>query len=284
MENKIAVVLDSTTTLPQDFLTGLEIRFAPAIIVWGDEELRDGVDIQPEEFFKRLATAKDMPSTSQATPVMFQEIYAELLAKGYDLLVVTISSKLSGMYSSAVQAKEMFPAANIEVVDSLTGTMTIGWSLTKVAEAMKNGASLQECRQVLEHALENTGVLLTVDTLEFLHRGGRIGGAQKFLASALKLKPILEVVNGGFEGLEKIRTRSKSLDRLVDLTLERIGDRRPIEIAALHADARQVAEEVIEKFKQRVDTVRTVVTSVSPGVGVHLGPGTVGLAFLAGVE
>lgn len=284
MENKIAVVLDSTTTLPQDFLTGLEIRFAPAIIVWGDEELRDGVDIQPEEFFKRLATAKDMPSTSQATPVMFQEIYAELLAKGYDLLVVTISSKLSGMYSSAVQAKEMFPAANIEVVDSLTGTMTIGWSLTKVAEAMKNGASLQECRQVLEHALENTGVLLTVDTLEFLHRGGRIGGAQKFLASALKLKPILEVVNGGFEGLEKIRTRSKSLDRLVDLTLERIGDRRPIEIAALHADARQVAEEVIEKFKQRVDTVQTVVTSVSPGVGVHLGPGTVGLAFLAGVE
>jgi len=284
MENKIAVVLDSTTTLPQDFLKGLEIRFAPAIIVWGDEELRDGVDIQPEEFFKRLATAKDMPSTSQATPVMFQEIYTELLAKGYDLLVVTISSKLSGMYSSAVQAKEMFPAANIEVVDSLTGTMTIGWSLTKVAEAIKDGASLKECRQVLEHALENTGVLLTVDTLEFLHRGGRIGGAQKFLASALKLKPILEVVNGGFEGLEKIRTRSKSLDRLVDLTLERIGDRRPIEIAALHADARQVAEEVIEKFKQRVDTVRTVVTSVSPGVGVHLGPGTVGLAFLAGVE
>ena len=284
MANKIAVVLDSTTTLPKDFLKGLEIRFAPAIIIWGEEELRDGVDIQPGEFFKRLATAKEMPSTSQATPVMFQEIYAELLAKGYDLLVVTISSKLSGMYTSAVQAKEMFPDAKIEVVDSLTGTMTIGWSLTKVAEAIKDGASLQECRQILEHALENTGVLLTVDTLEFLHRGGRIGGAQKFLGSALKLKPILEVVNGSFEGLEKIRTRSKALDRLVDLTLERIGDRRPIEIAALHADARQVAEDVIEKFKQRVDAVRTVVTSVSPGVGVHLGPGTVGLAFLAGVE
>ena len=284
MANKIAVVLDSTTTLPKDFLKGLEIRVAPAIIIWGQEEMRDGVDIQPDEFFRRLAAAKEMPSTSQATPIMFQEIYAELLAKGYDLLVVTISSKLSGMYTSAVQAKEMFPEAKIEVVDSLTGTMTIGLSLTKVAEAIKAGASLQECRQILEHALANTGVLLTVDTLEYLHRGGRIGGATKFLGSALKLKPILEVVNGSFEGLEKVRTRSKALDRLVDLTLERIGDRRPIEIAALHADARQVAEDVIEKFKQRVETVRTVVTSVSPGVGVHLGPGTVGLAFLAGVE
>jgi len=284
MANKIAVVLDSTTTLPKDFLKGLEIRIAPAIIIWGPEEMRDGVDIQPDEFFRRLAAAKEMPSTSQATPIMFQEIYAELLAKGYDLLVVTISSKLSGMYTSAVQAKEMFPDAKIEVVDSLTGTMTIGLSLIKVAEAIKAGASLQECRQILEHALANTGVLLTVDTLEYLHRGGRIGGATKFLGSALKLKPILEVVNGSFEGLEKVRTRSKALDRLVDLTLERIGDRRPIEIAALHADARQVAEDVIEKFKQRVDTVRTVVTSVSPGVGVHLGPGTVGLAFLAGVE
>jgi DegV family protein with EDD domain len=284
MANKIAVVLDSTTTLPKDFLKGLEIRIAPAIIIWGQEEMRDGVDIQPDEFFRRLAAAKEMPSTSQATPIMFQEIYAELLAKGYDLLVVTISSKLSGMYTSAVQAKEMFPDAKIEVVDSLTGTMTIGLSLTKVAEAIKAGASLQECRQILEHALANTGVLLTVDTLEYLHRGGRIGGATKFLGSALKLKPILEVVNGSFEGLEKVRTRSKALDRLVDLTLERIGDRRPIEIAALHADARQVAEDVIEKFKQRVGTVRTVVTSVSPGVGVHLGPGTVGLAFLAGVE
>lgn len=284
MENKIAVVLDSTTTLPKDFLKGLEIRFAPAIIVWGDEELRDGVDIQPEEFFKRLATANDMPSTSQATPVMFQEIYTELLAKGYDLLVVTISSKLSGMYSSAVQAKEMFPEAEIEVVDSLTGTMTIGLSLNKVAEAIKAGASLQECRQLLERSLANTGVLLTVDTLEYLHRGGRIGGAQKFLGSALKLKPILEVVNGSFEGLEKVRTRSKALDRLVDLTIERIGGRQPLEIAALHADAQQVANELIEKVKQRIDTAYTTVTSVSPGVGVHLGPGTVGLAFLAGVE
>jgi len=284
MENKIAVVLDSTTTLPDKFLEGLELRFAPAIIIWEGEELLDGIDIQPEAFFKRLATTQVMPSTSQATPVMFQKIYSDLLDKGFEILVVTISSKLSGMYSSAMQAKEMFENARIEVVDSLTGTMTIGMSLQKVFNAIQQGASLMECRQIVERALSNTGVLLTVDTLEYLHRGGRIGGAQKFLGSALKLKPILEIVDGGFEGLEKVRTRSKALDRLVDLTIERIGDRKPVEVAALHANAEQVAEDLIETMKQRIEIVQTFVTSVSPGVGVHLGPGTVGLTFLAGVD
>ncbi len=283
MESKIAVVVDSTTTLPDDLLPGLEVRTAPAMIIWGGEELRDGVDIQANEFYRRLAEAKVMPSTSQATPVMFKEIYEELLDEGYQILVVTISSKLSGMYSSAMQAKEMFPDANIEVVDSLTGTMTVGYALTKMHKALNEGADLRECKRVLEDAVKQTGILLTVETLDYLHRGGRIGTAQKFLGSALKLKPILEVTDGAFEGLERIRTRSKALHRLVDLTIERIGDRRPVHIAALHANAQEVAEQLIEMVKSKIDVLQTAVTAVSPAVGVHLGPGTVGLAFLAGV-
>lgn len=284
MENKIAVVIDSTTTLPKDYLTGMEIQVAPAIIIWEGEELRDGVDIQPEEFFDRLANAKVMPSTSQATPFTFQNIYSDLLERGFELLVVTISSKLSGMYASAVQAKAMFENAKIEVVDSLTGTMTIGLSLGRVFEAIKAGASLQKCREVLENALANTGVLLTVDTLEYLHRGGRIGTAQKYLGSALKLKPIIEVIDGQLEGIEKVRTRSKALNRLVELALDRMGARRPIEIAALHANAQDVAEKLVEELKKRVEISASYVTSVSPGVGTHLGPGTVGVTFLAGGE
>ena len=284
MENKIAVVIDSTTTLPDGFLPGVELQTAPAVIIWEGEELLDGIDIQPDAFYARLAQSKESPSTSQATPIMFQRIYEDLVNRGYAILVVTISSKLSGMYTSAVQAKHSLAGASIEVIDSLTGTMTVGLSLTKVQEAIKSGATLQKCRQVMENTLQNTGVLLTVETLEYLERGGRIGKASSFLGSALQLKPILEIVDGGFEGLEKIRTRSKALDKLVDLTLERIGDRRPIEIAALHANAETVANQLIEKVQARVDTARALVTPVSPAVGVHLGPGTVGLAFLAGAE
>jgi DegV family protein with EDD domain len=284
MENKIAVVIDSTTTLPDGFLPGVELQTAPAVIIWEGEELLDGIDIQPDEFYARLAQSKESPSTSQATPIMFQRIYEDLVNRGYEILVVTISSKLSGMYTSAVQAKHSLAGASIEVIDSLTGTMTVGLSLSKVQEALKIGATLQKCRQVMEDTLQNTGVLLTVETLEYLERGGRIGKASSFLGSALQLKPILEVVDGGFEGLEKIRTRSKALDRLVDLTLERIGDRRPIEISALHANAENVAHELIKKVKAQVEIKRALVTPVSPAVGVHLGPGTVGLAFLAGAE
>ena len=282
MENKIAVVLDSTTTLPEGYLSELETRTAPAIIIWDGEELLDGIDIQPDEFYARLAEAKVMPSTSQATPIMFREHFEELAAKGFDILAVTISSKLSGMYTSAMQAKQALGDARIEVVDSLTGTMTVGLSLGRMFEALKGGANLQQCRQVLEDALANTGVLLTVETLDFLHRGGRIGGAQKFLGSALQLKPILTLADGAFEGLEKVRTRGKALDRLVDLTVQKIGERRPVEIAALHANAEEVGHELVEKAKDRIDVAKAYVTAVSPAVGVHLGPGTVGLAFLAG--
>jgi DegV family protein with EDD domain len=284
MDSKIAVVIDSTTLIPEGILENLPIRSAPAIIIWEGEELRDGVDIQPRQFYTRLQKAKEMPTTSQASPHSFKKIFTELHAKGHEILAVTVSSKLSGMHESAVKAKEMLNEAKIEVVDSLSGTMTIGLSLQKMYSAIKAGASLQKGKQVLENALKNTGVLFTVDTLEFLHRGGRIGGAQRFLATAFRFKPILEVVNGRFEGVERVRTRKKSLERLVDLTIERIAGRKPVYIAAMHANAKEVAEELIEKVNQRMETARSFVSEVSPGVGVHLGPGTVGLAYLAGVE
>ena len=283
-EQKIAIVVDSTTALPEGMLEGVEIKSAPAIIIWEGDELRDGVDIQPEAFYKRLAISQQSPGTSQATPTMFREIFEDLLAKGYQILAVTISSKLSGMYESAVIAKEMLNNAKIEVVDSFTGSMAVGLALTKTFEAVKSGATLKKCRQVLENALKHTGIFLSVDTLEYLHRGGRIGGAQKFLATALKFKPILEVADGEFQGLERVRTRAKSLDRLVELTVERVGDLKPAYIAALHANAKEVAEELLQKINEKIDTAYTIIAEVSPGVGVHLGPGTVGIAYMAGTE
>lgn len=282
-KSKIAVVIDSTTSLPKGMLEGLTIRSAPVLILWGQDQLRDGLDIQPAEFYKRLTQSTEMPSTSQASPSTFKTIYEDLLEKGHDILAVTCSSKISGMYNSAVKAKEMLKNAKIEVVDSLSGTMTVGLSLTRMLEAAKEGASLEKCREVLENALEHTGVLMTVDTLEFLHRGGRIGGAKKFLGSLINLKPIIELVNGSFSGLEQVRTRGKALNRLVDLAVERIGEQKPVYIAAMHANAKDAAEELITQVQKKIEYANTIVAEVSPGVGVHLGPGTVGLAYMAGV-
>lgn len=282
-ETKIAVVIDSTTNLPEGMLQGLTIRSVPALILWGKEQLRDGIDIKPREFYSRLTKSKEMPTTSQASPETFKLIYEELLERGHEILTVTCSSKLSGMYHSALKAKEMLSDARIDVLDSLSGTMTIGLSLTAMFEAAQRGASLAKCREVMETALQNTGALLTVDSLEFLHRGGRIGSAKKYLGSLLNLKPILEVVDGSFAGLEQVRTRGKALGRLVELAAERIGERSPVQLAVMHADARETAEELAERVRQRFASAKTVVAEVSPVVGMHLGPGTVGLAYLAGV-
>jgi DegV family protein with EDD domain len=284
MSKKVALVTDSTTYLPSAYLEKYVIRVAPALVIWAGEEMQDGVDIQPGEFYSRLETDKEIPTTSQATPIKFKTIFEELVADGYDILTIVISSKLSGTVPSAQQAMQMMPEANIELIDSLSGSMGAGWPLLEAAKAAAAGASLAECKAIAENALENVGVLLTVATLDYLHRGGRIGGAQRLLGSVLQMKPILELVDGGFEGLERVRTYKKAQNRLVELLQDRIAGRSPVRLAVLHANAPEVANRLCEQASEVVNPIETVLTDVSPAVGVHLGPGTVGMAFMAGIE
>jgi DegV family protein with EDD domain len=281
---KVALVTDSTTYLPQEYLEKYPIRMTPVLIIWSGQELRDGIDILPEEFYARLKTSKESPGTSQPSPQALKETFAALLADGYDILGVFISSKFSGTFAAARQAQSMLPGSNIEIVDSLTGSMGAGWPIISAAKAAIGGASLAECKTLVLKAIEHTGILLMVDTLDYLHRGGRIGGAQRFLGNLLSMKPILEVVEGSFVGLERVRTRQKALARLVELLEERIAGRKPVHLAALHASARETAEKLLRQAVARVNPIETLIADVSPGVGVHLGPGAAGFAFMAGFE
>ncbi len=282
--SKVSIVIDSTTKLPPNLVEEFDIRTAPAILIWSGEELRDGVDIQPTEFYARLETADEMPTTSQATPAVFKRIYDDLLEKGNDILTIVCSHKLSGTLASALQAREMLADKRIEIIDSLSGAMGVGWSVIAAARAAAQGATLEKCKSIAEKALKNTGLLLTVDTLEFLHRGGRIGGVQKFFGSLMNLKPIIEVVDGSFEGLERVRTLRKSLDRLIELMIARIGDRKPVYLATMHANALELAQKMEAKAIEILNPVESIITEVSPAVGVHMGPGAVGYAFMAGAE
>jgi len=282
--SKVALVLESTTVLPKEITSKYKIPSPPAIIIWGGEELKDGIDIQPEEFYTRLASSTEHPSTSQATPVMFKEVYESLLAEGKDILAITISSKLSGMYNSAFQAKEMFPGANIEVLDSRYGAIALIWPLIKVLEAAEAGATLAECKVLAEKAFNNVGLFVTPEELKYLHRGGRIGSSQRFIGTALNFKPIIELTGGVLEGLERVRTRKKALDRLVELLIERIDGRTPVYLGVTHANAPDVAAELLEKAESLIESKGSVTTPVSPAIGVHLGPGTVGIGFMAGIE
>jgi DegV family protein with EDD domain len=281
---KVAFVVDSTTYLPEELAGDHPISVAPCMIIWHGEEIRDGVDIQPDEFYQRLSVAREIPGTSQPSPAVMKEHFEGWLSKGYEVLGVFISHKLSGTFASAKQALSTLPGAPIEIVDSLTGAMGVGWAVLAAARAAAKGASLAQCEAIVKENVENSGILMMVDTLEFLHRGGRIGGAKRFLGSLLNLKPILEIVDGGFAGVEQVRTRRKALNRLVELTAQRIGDRKPVRVAVLHANASDVAQNLLERAKARLNPIETVISTVSPAVGAHLGPGTVGLVFTAGVE
>lgn len=283
--SKVAVVTDSTANIPPELTNGYTIPFAPLMLIWGDENLRDGLDIQPKEFYNRLPVAKVMPTTSQPTPAAYIDIYRGLLDQGYDILSVHISSKLSGTLDSAIQAKDHFPGARIELVDSLSTSMAMGFPIMDAVRAAAQGATLSECKMLAEKGCQNSGILFVVSTLEYLRRGGRIGGAAAFLGTALNLKPILELVDGKIEAIERVRTMSKAIDRLLDLFEERIGNRTPIHIAALHANAPDEATLLLERAKLRYagsDLRDAVLSEIGPVLGAHTGPGCLGLAFMVG--
>ena len=281
--SEFAIVTDSTAYLPNELLEKYKIHVCPQVLIWGEQTYEDGVDILPNEFYKRLSTASVMPSTSQVTPSSFMKTFTKINDQGLPILAILISDKLSGTIASAIQARDQMPDATIEIVNSNTLAMALGFQVLTVARAAQQGKSLDECKKLAEEARDHTGVIFAVDTLEFLHRGGRIGGANRFLGTALNIKPILEIVDGRIEGIERVRTRKKSFQRLLDLVEERIQGRKPLRLAALHANAYEDAQELLEQAKQKFDAEEYLMTEVSPVIGTHAGPGTVGLAYMAGM-
>lgn len=280
--SKVAIVTDSTAYIPNDLLEKHHITVAPQVLIWGQETFLDGVDIMPSQFYARLRDAKIMPSTSQVSPSTFHKIFSNLIDQGNEVLAILISNRLSGTMTSAYQAQDMLPGAPIAVVDSNTTAMAMGFQVLSVAKAAAEGASLAECQKFAEHLHEKTGVIFAVDTLEFLHRGGRIGGASRFLGTALNIKPILEVVDGRVEGIEKVRTRKKSIARLIELVEARMDGRKPVRLACIHANAAEDAKALLDEACQKFNPAESIFAEVSPVIGTHAGPGTVGLAYMAG--
>jgi DegV family protein with EDD domain len=282
MANKIALVTDSTAYIPDELCEKYHLTVAPQVLIWGDDTYQDGVDIQPDEFYARLKTAKVMPTTSQVPPATMKSTFEELITKGFDVLGIFISSKLSGTIQSAMQAKEMIGKAGEKVtyLDSMSTSMALGFQVLAVARAIADGANLADAIAVAEKARQNTGVFFAVDTLEFLHRGGRIGGAQRFLGTALNMKPVLAVQDGRVEAVERIRTKSKALDRVLELVMEQTKGKSPIRLATLHAYAEEEARVLLDKATKEMSATESLLTTVSPVVGTHAGPGTVGLAYM----
>jgi len=277
--SQIAIITDSTAYLPPAYIQKYDIKIAPLTVIFGEESFGDGVDITPSEFYARLQKTEVMPTTSQVTVGTFKAMFEQLHREGREILVITISGKLSGTVESAEKARELVPDGKIEIVDSLSTTVEQGFVVLAAARSAANGAGLADCKQAAVQARERTGVVFAVDTLEFLHRGGRIGGAKRMLGTILNIKPILTIRAGRVDALEQARTRKKSIRRLVEIVAERVAEKQNICLAVAHANAPEDAQKLLEAASEQMNPTETMITELSPVIGTHVGPGTVALAY-----
>jgi len=281
-KQRVAVVTDSTAYLPAEVLERLGISVIPLNIVWGDEVLKDGVDIGPAAFYRRLQTAEVMPTTSQPSAGEFVDFFRAVAEERRTDAVagVFISSILSGTVASAEAAKGMLPDLSIGIVDSLSTSMGLGFQAMAAAEAAQAGGSLDEVIEAAQSVRYRHQLIFAVDTLEFLHRGGRIGGGKRFLGTALKVKPLLELDGGRIEALEQVRTKKRALARMLEVCRERCDGAAVAQAAVLHADVPDEAMALKEEVRAQLEPAGEVyITDVSPVIGTHVGPGTLGVAF-----
>ena len=278
---KIVVMTDSTAYIPAAALQGLEVPVIPLWLIWGEERFRDGVDIQPSAFYQRLRNSKDFPTTSQPSAGEFESFFREVGSGADAVVAVHISSQISGTVPNAQAATAQLPDLTIKVIDSLSTSMGLGLVVIATARAAAEGKSLDEVIAVAEDMRDRVHVLFAVDTLEYLHRGGRIGGARRLLGTALNLKPLLHLDGGRIDALASVRTKRKALARMLDEAEERLGGKPMAAAGVIDVDAVEEADRVAELVKERFKVSPVYRTTVSPCIGAHAGPGTVGIGFYA---
>ncbi len=272
----VSVVTDSTSDIPRELREELKIDVVPLTISFGSEAFRDGVDLTADEFYGRLPTAKVLPATSQPPPALFRYAYEHLASRG-EVVSVHLSHKLSGTVDTARHAAEEVAPGRISVVDTGSVSMGLGLCVLAAARAARAGGSREQCVAAAESTARRLHVAVALETLEFLRRGGRIGRAQAFLGGLLRLKPVITVRDGEVVPLTRARSRAKALDELFALVAHA---ERVTEIAVLHTTTPEDAAQLAERARAASPDARLVVGRFGPALGVHGGPGMVGIAVV----
>ncbi len=271
----VRLVTDSTADLPPDLAQELDITVVPLQVIFGDESFRDGIDLTSDEFFRRLRETDDLPRTSQPSVGDFQRTYEEVAGQTDRILSIHVSSGFSGTVEAARQAAQaLADRCQIEILDSRTVSMSMGLAVIAAARAAREGADLEACAEAARSVLERQRIAIAVDTLEYLRRGGRIGRAQAFLGSLLKLKPILTIRDGEAHPVARARTRRKALDAILRLSLD---EGEVVEAAVMHTTSPEDASFVAQEIARRFPNASLRTGHLGPVIGVHGGPGVIGI-------
>ena len=281
---RIAVVTDSTANLTPELAQAHDISIIPLNVHWGEETFLDGITLDIPTFYQMLQERKDFPMTSQPSVGDFMTFFRQV-AERYEadtIVGVFLSSLLSGTLASAIQAKAELPELRIELHDSRSVSMGVGFQALVAARANQVGASVEEILQATAKVRSRMEMLIALNTLEYLHRGGRIGGAARLLGTLLNFKPMLTMEGGKIDALGKARSRRKSLESLVAEALKRLAGRRPLELAVMHTPDDPDISLLLDLIKEQIQPQQIMTGLLSPVLGTHGGPGAIGLVFYTG--
>jgi DegV family protein with EDD domain len=280
---RVGVVTDSLSWIPPDLARELGIRIVPLHVFFGDEQYTETVDITPQEFYRRLKESKVLPRTSQPSPGEFLDVYRDVAKRADAILSVHASSRLSGTFHSAQTAAGLLrqerPDVRIECLDTLQIAMAEGIVAVRAAEAAATGVPFDRIVADARALLPKPQVLVVVETLEYLYRGGRIGRARALLGGLLRIRPILTVTDGEVAPKDRARTRSQAMARVVDLMAEYAQGRPFGHVGVFHAEAPDVAEELTAMVRSRFTVNRFVASELGPVIGTHVGPGAFGTTY-----
>ncbi len=273
------IVADTTCGLPRDLLTQRGIPLIPQIVIFGEETFQDDKNLDTAAFLQKLKASKELPKTSAPEPPQYYPVFEEAKESGESVIVVAPTGKASGTVRSAQTAALEFPDVDIRVVDTQTISCNLG-SLVLLADDMaKAGESADEIVAKLNEMIPRGRIYFLVDTLEYLAKGGRIGGAKRLLAELLEIKPILQVKNGQVEAFEQQRTKKRALARLVEVAAEECKGGESAHLSVIQVEAEKEAEALAAELKSRVDVADIPIYELPPAIVVHAGPRAMGVGF-----
>ncbi len=277
----IQLITDSTASLPQDVADRLGIPIIPQVVMFGDESFLEGIEIDNETFLNRLQSEKELPKTAAPPPGLFVEQFKRL-GPADTAICIHPSAEISGTVRSAMIAKEQFPEADIRIIDTRAIASPLAQMVLIAHQWVQEGRSADDIIQGIEQLMARSRIFFLVNTLEYLQKGGRIGGASAFIGSILQVKPILELRDGRIEPLERERTHKRALKRLKELVIAQSARGQDAHLTVLHAavpdEAKALADDLAGQLG--VDTP-VLITDVTPAIVTHAGPGVLGVGFFA---
>jgi DegV family protein with EDD domain len=275
----IRLVVDSTADLAPEYVAEHRVTVVPLKVIFGDEVLVDGVDVTAAALYDKMRRSTKNPTTSQPSPAEFEAAFREAADDGSSVVCTTMSGEMSGTYGAAVTAREQLADLDIHVLD--TRTVAVGhWAVVHAAvECIESGGSVSDVLGMIEEVMRRQRTMFTVETLEYLKRGGRIGGARALLGSVLNIKPVLQILDGHIEPFDRVRTYPRALDRICDEVISATGEAgRPARVVLGHADKLADCQMLARRLAPHCVGVPEVI-AIGPIVGCHAGPGTIGVSF-----